>query len=267
MKKAVIMAAGQGKRMQQNMEDVSINENQAKVADSGIKALIPIDRPFLDYVISALADAGYEDICLVIGPKHQVLQDYYEQQDKKRVNIGFAYQAEPRGTADAIASAIKFAQNDPFLVINSDNYYPFEALKKIRELDECGTIAFDRKGLLMGNIPAERIARYAILDIDDSQYLRGIVEKPDPEWINSLPEPICVSMNCWRFDERIFTACEHIKPSVRGEFEIADAVQFAIDELGATFYALPDNNPVLDMTSRSDIASVTEFLSRIDVSL
>jgi len=267
MKKAVIMAAGQGKRMQQKVEDISVNENQAKIADTGIKALIPIDRPFLDYVISALADAGYEEICLVIGPNHQAIRDYYEHLEKKRVSILFALQAEPRGTADAIASAKSFAQKDPFLVINSDNYYPIEALKKIRQLDQCGTIAFDRKGLLKGNIPAERIARYAILDIDKNQHLRGIVEKPDPEWVNTLPEPICVSMNCWRFDAQIFKACEHIKPSVRGEFEIADAVKFAMHDLGTTFYALPDSHPVLDMTSRSDIASVTEQLWHVDVSL
>ena len=32
---------------------------QAKAADSGVKAMISVGRPFLDHVISALADAGF----------------------------------------------------------------------------------------------------------------------------------------------------------------------------------------------------------------
>ena len=267
MTKAVIMAAGLGTRMQQKISDGSVDQKQAQVADTGIKALIPIDRPFLDYVISALADAGYRDICLVIGPKHQALRDYYGGLDTKRVSVHFAEQKEPKGTADAVASAEGFVDGDSFLVINSDNYYPVAALKALRELDGCGTIAFDRKGLLMGNIPAERIARYAILDIDENQHLRGIVEKPDAAWVDALPEPVCVSMNCWRFDADIFTACQNIKPSVRGELEMADAVQYAKDELGKSFCAVSLSLPVLDMTSRLDIASVTDHLAGVSVSL
>lgn len=267
MNKAVIMAAGLGKRMQQKTTEESVDAQQAQVADTGIKGLIPIDRPFLDYVMSALADAGYQEVCLVVGPKHQALRDYYGQLETKRITIHFAEQKEPKGTADAVASAESFANGDSFLVINSDNYYPVEALKLLRGFDTCGTIAFDRKGLLTGNIPSERIARYAILDIDDNQHLRGIVEKPNPAWVAQLPEPICVSMNCWRFDADIFHACQNIKPSVRGELEMADAVQYAIDQMQKLFYVEAVSLPVLDMTSRLDIPSVGEHLAGVSVSL
>jgi dTDP-glucose pyrophosphorylase len=267
MTKAVIMAAGLGKRMQQKTTEWAVDAQQAQVADTGIKALIPIDRPFLDYVMSALADAGYQEICLVVGPKHQAIRDYYGQLETTRLAIHFAEQKEPKGTADAVASAEAFANGDSFLVINSDNYYPVEALKLLRGFDTCGTVAFDRKGLLTGNIPSDRIARYAILDIDDNQHLRGIVEKPDPAWVDQLPEPVCVSMNCWRFDADIFHACRKIKPSVRGELEIADAVQYAIDKMHKPFYAKAVSLPVLDMTSRSDIASVGEHLAGVSVVL
>ena len=55
--KAVILARGLGKRMRQADEHASLDPKQAAVADQGIKAMIPIGRPFLDYVLSALADA------------------------------------------------------------------------------------------------------------------------------------------------------------------------------------------------------------------
>ena len=32
---------------------------QSRAADSGVKGMIPFRRPFLDYVLSALADAGF----------------------------------------------------------------------------------------------------------------------------------------------------------------------------------------------------------------
>ena len=75
--KAVILARGLGKRMRQADERATIDAQQAAVADQGIKAMIPIGRPFLDYVLSALADAGYHDVCLVIGPEHTAVRDSY----------------------------------------------------------------------------------------------------------------------------------------------------------------------------------------------
>ncbi|MGA1200101.1 MAG: nucleotidyltransferase family protein, partial [Candidatus Latescibacterota bacterium] len=97
MTKAVIMAAGLGKRMQQKTTEGAVDAQQAQVADTGIKGLIPIDRPFLDYVMSALADAGYQEICLVVGPRHQAIRDYYGQLETTRLAIHFAEQKEPKG--------------------------------------------------------------------------------------------------------------------------------------------------------------------------
>ena len=68
--------------------------------------MIPFRRPFLDYVLSALADAGCTDVCLVIGPEHGVVSDYYGRATcRERVRVRFAIQAEARGTADAVLSA------------------------------------------------------------------------------------------------------------------------------------------------------------------
>lgn len=108
------------------------------MASQGIKALVPIDRPFLDYVMSGLAEAGYRHVCLVIGPEHDVVRDYYGSIERKRIEIHFAVQELPRGTADAVAAAEQFAAADPFLVINSDNYYPQEALRDLRSLTTPG---------------------------------------------------------------------------------------------------------------------------------
>jgi len=72
-------------------------------------------------------------------------------------------------------------------------------------------------------------------------------------------------MNCWRFTASIFEACRHIKLSPRGELELPDAVQYAMDELGETFQVVRVRAPVLDMTSRQDVAAVAEKLAGVEV--
>ena len=99
-----------------------------EVAASGVKALIDVGRPFLDFVVSALADVGVTEICLVVGPEHAALREYAKATSGGRVTVTTAIQAAPRGTADAVAAARDFAGDQRVLVLNSDNYYPREAL-------------------------------------------------------------------------------------------------------------------------------------------
>jgi glucose-1-phosphate thymidylyltransferase len=266
MHKAVILARGLGRRMRQTDGLTRLDPRQQAVADLGIKAMIPLDRPFLDYVLSSLADAGYRHVCLVVAPDHELIRRYYlERAPPRRLRLEFAVQPEPRGTADAVAAAEAFAGPDPFLVINSDNYYPIEALRPLRDLEGCGTALFDSEGLLAGNIPEERLRQYAVGHFDDQGRLRKIQEKPDPATWAALPRPLWLSMNCWRFGPVIFEACRHIQPSPRGELEMADAVCYALEVLQEPFQVIQVRAPVLDLTSRSDVAAVAAHLSGMEV--
>ena len=267
--KAVILARGLGKRMRQADTQASVSAQQSAVADQGVKAMIPIGRPFLDYVLSALADAGCNDVCLIIGPEHNAIREYYEQPGLLgRVRVSFAIQDQPIGTANAILSAEKFAGSDRFLVMNADNYYPVAAYTSLRELGEPGLIAFDREALIAdGHIPPDRILRYALLDLGGDGYLRRIVEKPDDATARTMAATAFVSMNLWCFDGGIFEPCRTVAPSARGELELPVAVQHAIDAYHRRFRAVPMAAPVLDLSSRADIAGVAERLAGVDVRL
>jgi dTDP-glucose pyrophosphorylase len=264
--KAVIMARGLGTRMRKQDESAILNSEQSAAAGSGIKAMIPIGRPFLDYVLSGLADAGFSEVCLVIGPEHQVIRDYYTAQSPpKRVRIDFAVQPQPLGTADAVFAAREFAGNSLFLVINSDNYYPVAALRDMGRLESAGVALFERDQLVAeSNIPEDRVLKFALAKVGKDGCLDRILEKPSEDVVRALPLPVYVSMNCWVFSPVIFRACRAIKPSARGELELTDAVQCAIDEMGERFRVLAFQNAVLDMSSRSDIAVVAEKLRGID---
>jgi len=268
MDKAVILARGLGTRMRKQDDTAVLSEAQSTVARTGIKAMIPIERPFLDYVLHNLAEAGYRRICLVVGPEHEEVRNYYQNVPCKRIMIEFAIQVEPRGTADAVAAAEAFAGDDPFLVINSDNYYPLEAMRGLRDLAGSGLAVFTRESMFAGgNIPAERLTKFAVVELDSEQVMGRIIEKPSEEILAALPEPICVSMNCWRFNRCIFEACREISPSPRGELEITDAVQYTIDVLGQPYTALIIHAAVLDLSSRTDIAGVVERLRGLRVDL
>jgi len=268
MEKAVILARGLGTRMRRADGAASLDPRQQAVAETGVKALIPIGRPFLDYVLSALADAGYRRACLVVAPDHGVIRQYYDQLQPKRLRIEYAVQEEPRGTADAVAAAEGFAGGDPFLVINSDTYYPLEAVRRLREQDGLAAALFEQEAMFAGsNISAERIRQFAVGRIDGQGLLTRILEKPDEATLASLPRPLWLSMNCWRFGPPIFEACRNIRPSPRGELEIPDAVQYAIEVLGEPFHAVCVRAPVLDLTSRQDVATIGPKLAGVEVRL
>jgi dTDP-glucose pyrophosphorylase len=267
MNKVVVLARGLGTRMRRNDGNAQIDGRQAAVAEAGIKALIPIDRPFLDYVLSAAADAGYRHACLVIGPEQEAIREYYSKVAAEKLDFTFAIQPEPKGTADAVAAAESFAAGDPFVVLNSDDYYPVAALRGLREQSGSAVALFERDAMLRGNVPEDRIKAFAVGKIDESGNLSRILEKPNDATLASLPKPLWISMNCWRIGPSIFKACRAIKPSARGEYEIPDAVQHVINVIGENFAAVKICEPVLDMTCRGDIASVAALLAGTKVNL
>jgi dTDP-glucose pyrophosphorylase len=265
LRKAVILARGLGKRMRQADDAVALDSGQLAIAAAGIKALLTVGRPFLDYVLSALADSGYKQACLVIGPEHQAVRDYYvSTAPPQRIELEFAVQREPRGTADAVLAAEPFVAGEDFLVINSDNYYPLSALRALRTLGEPGTVLFQRDALIReSNIPAERIKSYALCKICRDGYLEDICEKPDEDALRSAGQDAFVSMNIWRFSLAIFEACRRVPLSPRGEFELPLAVRRAVRDFGLRLRVLKCYEGVLDLSCRADIAAVTASLRGI----
>jgi dTDP-glucose pyrophosphorylase len=266
--KAVILARGLGTRMRADNHGAPLNPDQATVAETGIKAMIPMGRPFLDYILSSLADGGFTDVCLVIGPEHSRIRDYYEKEAQlSRLRLHFAEQLRPLGTADAVLAAEGFAGGGAFAVLNSDNYYPAFVLAELRQLREPAVVAFAHSALLeLGNFSADRVTRFGALDIGDDGYLRRILARPDASMTRRGGE-VYGSMNCWLFTSGIFRACREVPLSPRGELELPRAVQLAIDNHGMKIRAIRVRASVLDLSSRADIAAVEQRLRDVAVSL
>lgn len=261
---AVIMARGLGTRMRRGDSQAVVSVAQAAVANEGLKGMIPIERPFLEYVISALADAGIRRVVMVVAPGPNRIREHFSRQPGlSRVNIEWAEQAQPVGTADAVLCAAGVVGNEPFIVLNADNYYPVQAYAALAELEAPAVVAFDRHGLARdGNISENRLRSFAALDISPDGWLRGIVEKPGHLLDPGSDAARWVGMNLWSLNSEVVDACRRVPRSSRGEYELPEAVALALSE-GLQVRAVTMAAAVLDLSQQSDIASVVEKLSGV----
>jgi dTDP-glucose pyrophosphorylase len=257
--RAIVLARGLGTRMREEDPSAPLSPRQAAAAAAGHKAMMPIHgRPFLDYLLSALADAGVRRVALVVAPDHALLRQHYDDEARpSRLQLDFIVQPEAVGTANAIATVRSWVAADSFLAMNADNLYPVQALLDLVSLEMPGLPAFEVEDLIQSsNIPPERVRSFAAIEVDADGYLTRIIEKP------GILRAQLVSMNCWRFDERIFGACRDVPRSARGEFELPEAVGLAVAR-GVRFKAVPAKGPVLDLSRRSDAADVERRLAGV----
>jgi dTDP-glucose pyrophosphorylase len=295
--KAVVLAAGRGTRMQTDAAALELTDRQRAVARLGLKPLIPFDGvPFIHFVLAALADAGCDDVCLVVRSGNDPIRAHFRQVSVQRVRLHFAVQQAPLGTAHALLAATDFAGSGDVIVINADNWYPPDALRALAEMDGHATIGFDRAGLLGGNITPAHLTGYALLETTDERdlqraasdardpqraacnerdarhaadprhaahqprFLERITEKPSPALLDRQREPL-FSMTCWRFAPSIFSACRAVRPSARGEHELPEAVALLMHRLGERVAVLPLSAPVLDLSSPRDVCTAGRALA------
>ena len=251
-----------------------LDAGQRAAADAGAKVLVPlagadgVARPFLDFSLSALADAGFADVVLVVAPDADALRARYSRVNRpRRIRLDWAIQREPLGTADAVRAAEDVVAGRSLVVVNADNLYPVEGLRALRELEGPGLLVFTREELAKSSgMTMERLAAFAMPVVSADGLLTDIVEKPGLERLAAAGGHALVSINAWRFDARIFEACRDVGRSPRGEFELPDAVRLALVR-GVRFRAIPARGPVIDLTRREDIAGVAAALARRDVRL
>jgi hypothetical protein len=139
--------------MRRSVREVKLDAKTQALAENGTKMMIPIaGAPFLDYSLQNMLQAGFTKICLVIGPQSTDLRRHYSQLAKRlpHLEISFAIQRLPLGTADAVLSAQSFAGSDAFVMLNGDNLYSVPTLRLLRGQQPgiCYCVGFEKDGLL-----------------------------------------------------------------------------------------------------------------------
>jgi glucose-1-phosphate thymidylyltransferase len=260
--------------MREAQDTARLSADQEAAAAAGLKSMMPITgpdgraRPFLDFVLSELADAGFVSVALIVAPPgEQVdpLRAYYEGVGRpSRVQLSFVVQPEARGTADAVASAANYLAGRPFVVLNADNLYGARTLRALRDATGPALPVYERDQLVQSSaIPPERVASFALLTAHSDGTLADITEKPGVAAMSAAGGHALISMNCWRGDARLIDACRDVERSPRGEFELPLAVRLAMTR-GVAFTCLPALGPVLDLSRREDVSAVVARLAGVE---
>ncbi|MGX1927797.1 sugar phosphate nucleotidyltransferase [Flagellimonas sp. 2504JD4-2] len=278
----VVLAGGASSRMKKPpMEGKGLTEKEIQEANQRSKSLISVGndgRPMMDYVLYNIKKAGFTHIYIVIGPKGDLFKKFYGDQDKDNefhgLKISFAVQhipeerEKPFGTADALFQAVEqFPElnETSYVVCNSDNLYSVEALRLLSEsAAPHAFIAYDRDAL---SFPSERIARFALVELDGDGSLATIVEKPSENEVENYRDTsgkLRVSMNIFKFDGAMtypyLKNCP-VHPE-RNEKELPSALMNMLRDNPGTMAGLPLSEHVPDLTSKEDIQEVKKYLEK-----
>ena len=191
-KTAVILAAGKGTRMLPLTEKLP-------------KPLIEINgKPFFQYVINDIKNAGYENIIVIAHYKIDQIRDFLK---KNLPNAVVVDQGSPQGSGHAILQIKDYVKED-FVVINVDSLFSPKDLAKIRTAP---------KGNYIMGMKSKTPEKYGVL-ITEGDKLIKIFEKPK-EFVGNL-----VNVGIYRFTLDIFPILANLKVGPRGEYEIVDGV-------------------------------------------
>ena len=264
----MILARGIGKRMRKSLSGLKLDPIVRRFAEKGWKPFIPIvGRPFVEYQLRELAKAGIKELCLVVGPEHLELEEYFGRiGEDLGLRIGLAIQKKPLGTADALLASKNIIGDSDFILLNGDNFYPKEVVDVFVKLEGggCYVAGFEFETLIeRSNFTPERIKSFSVIVADDDLNLVRIIEKPSNPEAYKTRYGILVSMNLWRFNSKIYEACSMIEPHpVRREYELTSAVQYMIDHGIERVKVIPVRSYVLDLTYASDIEVVESILRK-----
>lgn len=210
----VVMAAGMGSRF------------------GGLKQIEPIGpqgEVLLDYSVYDAVKAGFTKVVFVI--KHAIEKDFKEMVGKriaKRVKVEYVFQEtdklpvgyacppdreKPWGTAHAILCC-KDVVNDPFAVVNADDYYGKSAFRQMADFLNSNTDDYCMVGFRLVNTLTENgyVSR-GVCEIENGE-LKSVTERTKisdckyteddgKSWIELSPDTV-VSMNLWGFRSDIF---------------------------------------------------------------
>jgi glucose-1-phosphate thymidylyltransferase len=200
--KGLILAAGRGRRLMPLSRTIP-------------KALIPVKgRPLILYQLLRFKKAGIKDIGIVIRKKDY--QKFRRRVNIKGLKIKYIFQKRQKGTLKAVECAEKFIGNKRFLLCWCDFLSPFEFKKLIKrhhKFKDCATVLINK----------ERDASSSSQVEFNKLYITRIVEKPKKRFSS------WVACGAMVLDGEIFNIFSKIKPSQQGEYHIADALQYLID--------------------------------------
>ncbi len=108
---AVIFAGGRGERLR-------------PLTDELPKPMAPVNgRPFVDYLLRMLCDAGIRRVVFLLGYKAQSVVDHYKNKEVPGLEISYSVGKEEDQTGRRLINAYEKLEGK-FLLLYGDNYWP-----------------------------------------------------------------------------------------------------------------------------------------------
>ncbi|NLP18256.1 MAG: bifunctional UDP-N-acetylglucosamine diphosphorylase/glucosamine-1-phosphate N-acetyltransferase GlmU [Firmicutes bacterium] len=198
---AVILAAGEGKRMKSKLPKVM---HQV------------CGRPMLEYVLAAAREAGVTKTIVVIGPGGEVIKETLGE------GVEYAYQRERLGTGHAVLQAADMVppEVETLLVLSGDT--PTLPPRLLQEL-----LALHHKRKAAASLVITRLEDpkgYGRVLRNGAGKVLGIVEEADADpAVKTVKE---INAGVYAFDRReLFGALDQISPAnVQGEYYLPDVL-------------------------------------------
>jgi NDP-sugar pyrophosphorylase family protein len=204
--KAVILAAGRGKRMRELTNEIP-------------KPMVLVrEKPVVQYIIEGLRDAGIEKVLLVVGYRKEIVIDHFGDGSGIGLQIEYIEQVTQDGTGKVVELAKDFCGHNAFILSYGDILVDSPCYLPLTDLEEAEILLTVRRmeDVTEGGAVYVNDA-FEVVDLREKQ-LSGEINTP---WYNA---------GIYTFKSTIFPYIARLEKSPRGEYELTDAIRAAAKE-------------------------------------
>ncbi|MGB9740219.1 MAG: bifunctional sugar-1-phosphate nucleotidylyltransferase/acetyltransferase [Candidatus Bathyarchaeia archaeon] len=206
--KAVVLAAGEGVRLQ----PITLTRPKHMIKVGG--------KPLLEHCLNAIKASGINEVLIVIHYMGNAIRDYFGDGKKFGLTVEYVEQKEILGTGNAVGTVAPHVKGD-FLLVYGDLLFSNEAIGKVLNL-----YGKEKAAAVMTVVPVESPENYGIVELENDEKVKRIVEKPKR---GEAPTNLA-NAGIYIFSTEIFEKIKETAASIRGEFEITDAISLFLKE-------------------------------------
>lgn len=201
--KAVLLAAGEGVRL-------------LPITATRPKHLIQVGgKPILQHCLETLKSCGITATVIVTHYMSNAIRSHFGDGAKFGFKIEYVEQQAVLGTGDAVGVTEPYIKDD-FVVVYADLLFSQQALQTVIDTYR----KKHKPDAVMAVVPVDKPENYGITELTPEGNVKRVVEKPNRK---EAPSNLA-NAGLYLFNRDLFSTLRKIKKSIRGEYELTDAI-------------------------------------------